>query len=481
MAIMARTPNYKARWLLHGATAAALGLSIPGLAWSQNAEDKGWDLLDQMRRTEKVSSQKLDLEVRTAIADAEKLSSSDSDKAAARLRAAIALVEQDNVSPPERRELALKQLKNRLNALQAGAADAANRGEEQDRKAKAAARQAAERDRFAQDVNDIKARLALIGNMQQSGNIEGAAKEAADFKKQFPGSPAGQAVDQSAEIAEKAAAADRARSDKNVGQLESLNDVSKSATLPKGDLEFPKDWAEKTRRRAETNQLTTKERVILKALAAPVNISFKNMRLELAIDQLRAVSGQPILLDPEALKEVDASYDSPVTLNAKGVTFRTALKKILAEVGLTYIIREETIYVTSVARARDTMVVKRYYIGDLLASMNSTGLPANNGLPIQNGAMIKAFVTPTGIPALAYGGPVPLSQPGVTQLESLQNQAQTLENAKMIMDMIKNSVDPNSWTTGGGAGTISFHGPSLSIIIKQTAEMHALLGSGLAK
>ena len=63
--------------------------------------------------------------------------------------------------------------------------------------------------------------------------------------------------------------------------------------------------------------------------------------------------------------------------------------------------------------------------------------------------------------------------------EMLQNQAQTQENAKMIVDMIKNSVDPHSWITGGGSGTITFHPGSLSVVIKQTAEMHALLGAGL--
>lgn len=478
---MAHTPRVKSRWFLQGAAAAALGLSLPSVGLCQGGDDKGWDLLDQMRRTEKVSSQKLDLEVRTAITEADKLAASDVDKAVARLGAAIALVEQDNVSPPERRELALKQLKSRLSALQAGAANTASRNEDQDKKAKAATRQAAERDRFAQDVNDIKARLALIGNMQQSGNFEGAAKEASDFKKQFPGTLAGQAIDQAAEIAEKSAASTKGQLEKNQGQLEAFNDVSKSATLPKGDIEFPKDWVEKTKRRAEVNQLSSKERAILKALTAPVSVGFKNTRLEAALEQLRTISGQSILLDPEALKEVDANYDSPVSLAARGVSLRTALKKVLAEVGLTYIIKEEAIYVTSMARARETMVVKRYYIGDLLASMNTTSLPINNGLINPPAATIRPFITPAGIPALSYGGPVPLSQPAVTQLDMLQNQAQTQENARLIMDMIKNSVDANSWTTGGGAGTISFHGPSLSIIIKQTAEMHALLGSGMTK
>src|SRR4051812_18054725 len=90
--IMSRIPIYKIEWFLHGAAAAALGLTLPGMAFCQSDDDKGWDLLDQMRRVEKVSSQKLDFEVRAALAEADKLAASDPDKAVARLLAAITAV-----------------------------------------------------------------------------------------------------------------------------------------------------------------------------------------------------------------------------------------------------------------------------------------------------------------------------------------------------------------------------------------------------
>jgi hypothetical protein len=481
MHIMAKAPFYKTGWILRGAAAAAFGLAMPGFGFSQNGDDKGWDLLDQMRRVEKVSSQKLDLEVRTALVEADKLAASDPDKAVARLLTAMAVVEDDKVSPKERRESALKVLKDRLNSIQAKVATTGSRPEDREQKEKAAARQRAEQEKFAQDANDIRARLAGIGKMQETGNFAGAAKEASDLSKQYPTLPAARASDLTADSAEKSVAVNKARTEKNQGLFNGFNDVSKSLILPGGDIEYPKDWAEKTRRRADTNQLTTKERAIMRALSSNVSISFKNTRLEAALEQLRTQTGQTILLDPEALKEVDATYDSPVSMDARGVTFRTTLKRILAGVGLTYIIKDEAILVTSLARARETMIVKRYYIGDLLASMGTSTLASNTGLPIQTVPPVKPFVTPAGVPGLIYGGAVPLPQPGVSPSDMLQNQAQTAENAKLIVDMIKNSVDPNSWTTSGGAGTISFHGPSMSIVIKQTAEMHALLGSSFAK
>ncbi len=468
---------HKSGWFLGEAASVVLALSFSGAAFGQDG-DKGWDLLDQRRRVETVSSQKLALEIRTAFADVEKLAA-DPDKAVARLLTSLTVIEADNVSPKDQRDLAIRQIKNRINSIQAAAATAPNRSDEQEKKNRTIARQRSERDQFAQDVADVKARLAGIGKMQEDGNFDAAAKEAADLNKKFPTIPATRAVDQAAETADKAVLLNRGIIQKNQGMFSGLNDVSKSAVLPRGDIDYPGDWAEKTKRRANTNQLSNKEREIMRGLASPITLTFKNSKFESALEQIRVKTGLPILLDPEALKEVDATYDSPVSLDARSVTLRTALHKVLGQIGLAYIVKDEAIYVTSAIRARDTMVVKRYYIGDILAGMSSATLPSNNGLPIQAGPQVRAFVTPYGIPGLVYGGNVPLPGQAVTASEMLGNQAQTQENAKQIMEMIKNSVDTHSWTTGGGQGTITFHPGSLSVIIKQTAEMHALLGNGL--
>ncbi|CAN5453310.1 hypothetical protein BH10PLA2_BH10PLA2_25200 [soil metagenome] len=477
------TQWHKSVWFVGEAASVILALSVSGVAVAQDG-DKGWDLLDQRRRVEAVSSQKLALEIRTAQADADKLAATDPDKAIARLLSAITTIEADNVSPKDQRELAIKHFKTRITSLQSGVVNTGTRADEQEKKDKAIVRQRAERDQFAQDVADVKARLASIGKMQEDGNFDAAAKEATDLNKKYPSVPATKAADMSAETTDKITLQNKGIIQKNQGMLAGLNDVSKSAVLPKGDVDFPKDWIEKTKRRASANQLSAKEREIMRGLASPITLSLKAAKFEAALDQIRAKTGLSILLDPEALKEADVTYDTPVTIDARSVTLRTALSKVLGELGLRYIIKDETIYVTSAARARETMVVKRYYIGDLLASMNTNTLPSNNPLQVQTGPQIRAFMTPFGmpgfgLPGLVYGGNAPWPGQTVTPTDMLANQAAAKENANLIMEMVKNSVDPHSWTSGGGHGTISFHPSSMSIVIKQTAEMHALLGNGL--
>ena len=51
-------------------------------------------------------------------------------------------------------------------------------------------------------------------------------------------------------------------------------------------------------------------------------------------------------------------------------------------------------------------------------------------------------------------------------------------NALMLMDMIANTVDPDSWEQRGGAGIIRYYDPSFAIVIRQSAEVHAQMRGG---
>ena len=61
------------------------------------------------------------------------------------------------------------------------------------------------------------------------------------------------------------------------------------------------------------------------------------------------------------------------------------------------------------------------------------------------------------------------------------DQAQLAQNVGGIVEMIKNSVDPMSWQGQGGQGSIGFNIPTMSLIIRQSAEVHAVLRGGLLR
>ena len=55
-----------------------------------------------------------------------------------------------------------------------------------------------------------------------------------------------------------------------------------------------------------------------------------------------------------------------------------------------------------------------------------------------------------------------------------------MANVERIMGAIQGSIDPLSWREkGGGPGSITFHYPSMSLIVRAPAEVHATLGKSM--
>src|SRR5262249_15888138 len=134
---------------------------------------------------------------------------------------------------------------------------------------------------------------------------------------------------------------------------------------------------EKSKKRSPAAKLTAGEKALLEALQKLVPVDYDMATFQSVLDDLsKKLGGQTILIDKQALEEANVTYDTPITLHSnKPVTARPALKRVLADVGLTYVIRKETIEVTTVARAREMLTTRTYYLGDLVGVGNPL-LPA---------------------------------------------------------------------------------------------------------
>jgi hypothetical protein len=311
--------------------------------------------------------------------------------------------------------------------------------ERNDARAQAEGRRS-EDDRQATDQEAITRALAQIRELRTEGKLEDANRLAGELVTRYPGVAAVQSSRRTTSLLEQLAAQRQLRAQRDRGLATAQLDVQRSATPALGDVEFPKDWAEKTKTRTKNlNPLTAKEKLILQTLASAVTVNFKNSRFEDVVEYLSTITRQPILLDKAALDEANVTYDSPVTVNVKGVALRTLLRKVLSEFGLTYVIKDETIQVVSASKAKDMMITRSYYIGDVIAGLNQG----------------------------------PFFGTGVDQL-------QTLQNVKNIMDLIQGSVEPSSWQSSGGLGAVTFNAPTMSLIIRQSAEVHSMLSSSLS-
>ncbi len=87
-------------------------------------------------------------------------------------------------------------------------------------------------------------------------------------------------------------------------------------------------------------------------LYRPISIDFHEFPLNVAIDDLREMTGLAIIFDKPALEEMDVKSDHPVTVKGECVSVESALKRLLRPMHLTFVLKDEMVVITSHARAK---------------------------------------------------------------------------------------------------------------------------------
>jgi hypothetical protein len=402
------------------------------------------DLLDQARRMNQVAVLQVEADTKLALREAERLATAEPAKAVEKLQQLLASLESDQKLAPERRDTLVRVVKDRIRVAQAATDKAAVEAEGAKARAVAEVARKADDDKLAADSAQLKAGINAIAQLRKEGKIAEASQKANELLQHHPQKVAVQVLNGVNTLTNELAAAVEVRKEKEAGVLHAMRDIDRAAILPKGDIEFPKDWKEKTERRLKGQRLSEEEIKILQALNSTMKPEFRSSRLQDVVDYLSTVSGRAILIDKSALDEAGFSYDTQVSFVPRHeVSMRNVLRSVLGQVGLTYVVRDNVIQVTSPPRARDMMVTKSYVIGDLVAV---TGL---------------------------FGG--------APQWGMALDQAQLGQNVAGVVEMIQSTIDPQSWRGRGGEGLIGFNVPTMSLIIRQSAEVHAMIRGGLYK
>jgi hypothetical protein len=383
--------------------------------------------LETARRTTEVAAQKVEAEVRDALKAAQK--QTDLSQAAGILKKALTKIENDTALSEERRAPLVRMLKDRVRVTEALATKSTAAAQIQAIKRAAADSRQAAQDERTREQEKLQGQLREINSLLKSGKTGEASLQAGELVRLFRNSsPAAAASARVTATKDQIASNRDLQSEADRRRLAAIRSVEKSALPPVGDYELPKDWREKTKRRTAGPVMTAKEKAILQALDTPINATFKDSHFQDVIRYLATFSGQPIILDKQALEEAGVTYDSLVSLDAKGLTMRTVLRKILGDVGLTYVIREEAIQVTTPVKAENMLVTKVYYIGDLIVS---GALPARS--------------------------------------------------VRRMIELIQETVEPRSWQANGGKAAIFYDPGTMSLVIKQSAEFQSVIANGLQR
>ncbi|MGC3970193.1 MAG: STN domain-containing protein [Pirellulales bacterium] len=166
------------------------------------------------------------------------------------------------------------------------------------------------------------------------------------------------------------------------------------------------------------------EKRIRQALVEQTELQYLDTTLEDVAMDISLRHKIPVMLDLPALTADGKGKETPVSLQVRETSLRNGLRLLLAGQGLTYVVRNEMLLLTTKSAAEAAGSTRVYQVHDLF-------LPSSN--------------------------------------------PHALTNYDSLMEIIVSTVQPESWQEAGGtAGTIrSFNGPGvIALVIKQTEEAH---------
>jgi hypothetical protein len=173
------------------------------------------------------------------------------------------------------------------------------------------------------------------------------------------------------------------------------------------------------------------EKRIYQALAEPTELQYLDTTLADAAMDIALRHKIPVMLDHSGLTADGKGKDTTVSLQVRETTLRNGLRLLLGGQGLTYVVRNETLLLTTKSAAEAMATTRVYQVHDLV-------------------------LAPSGREAPDYDA---------------------------LMELIVASVQPESWREAGGtAGTLrSFEGPGIiALAVTHTEEAHDQIGELLA-
>ena len=139
-------------------------------------------------------------------------------------------------------------------------------------------------------------------------------------------------------------------------------------------------WRDITKRREKYKSVDlanpgSSEKRLYDALDQTVDeLNFQETPLRDVINQLKDKYDIPILADKKAFEDAGLDLDTTVvTQNVSGISLRSALRLLLGDIDLTYLIKDEVMLITTKDKAAENLVIKVYPVGDLVMPLSAGG------------------------------------------------------------------------------------------------------------
>ena len=287
--------------------------------------------------------------------------------------------------------------------------------------------------------------------------------------------------------------------------IDTFSDIDSTATPmhPDSPIEFPANWSDLSRQRLreirrEHQRFLPEELEIQQNLKSKVDVQFENIPLDEVLRTLADSAGVPIFIDTEGLAAEAVAADSPITIQlSKAVSLRAALKLILQPLRLSFVVDDEVLKITSETARQSNTYFETYNVADLVIPIpnfapSSFGLPAamrsgggnmglgmgghGSGLPLtldNNAAAPSSVLAQTNAFNLMPNASSLRSRPTQTFAEGPGGMGgAALADFDTLVNLITNTVSPDSWEENGGNGAIEPYPANLSLVISTTQEVH---------
>jgi len=265
--------------------------------------------------------------------------------------------------------------------------------EERDRQRDITLAQARERTLVQENLQrteeKIRQLVARFNSLMAEGRYAAAEEGAAALRKEAPSAPISEQAMYNAQAQGIYTQTMQTLAERDRMFIATLFQVEKSH-VPFPDeppIVYPDadTWQQLTARRKERYQamdLASRgpaEKKILQQLDSPTQLEFSETPLNDVIQYLKDFHKIEIQLDKKALEAAGVNTDKAVTINLKGVSLRSALRLLLRELDLTYIIQNEVLLITSPDEAQNRLSTKVYPVADLVIPIQTPAFQGGFG------------------------------------------------------------------------------------------------------
>ncbi|MCO8122078.1 hypothetical protein NHH03_10040 [Stieleria sp. TO1_6] len=162
------------------------------------------------------------------------------------------------------------------------------------------------------------------------------------------------------------------------------------------------------------------EQQIQAALDSETSFNFVETPLAEAVQVLSTMHDIPIVIDYRALEEIGLTKDQGVNLSLSKTSLRSALRLLLRDLDMTYMIKNEVLQLTTRAAAENSLILEIYQLPDNLRP-----------------------------------------------------------KAEQVIKIISSTIVPDTWETLGGPSSI--HGLDHLVVVSTTSDVHDQIKEFLAK